>query len=90
MKNNADAEQEHPCAKPHSVGADVLQDEPLGLIEAEKCHHKLVVSSDMLCCVNESTSNVLTQMSGTEATIEMTSGQEHCTDWGFSGPKFLP
>ena len=55
------AEQERPCATPRSVGADILQDEPLGLIDA-KCRHKLVVSSDMLCCFSESTSNVLTQM----------------------------
>ena len=33
---NNNAEQEHPCAKPRRAGADILQDEPLGLIEA-KC-----------------------------------------------------
>ena len=73
------AEQEHPCAIPRIVGADILQDEPLGLTEAKMCPHKLVVSSDMPCCVSESTLNVLTELSGTEAIMDLLFGQEHCT-----------
>ena len=73
------AEQEHPCAIPRIVGADILQDEPLGITEAKMCPHKFVVSSDMPCCVSESTLNVLTQMSGTEAIMDLLFGQEHCT-----------
>ena len=50
-----------------------------GSLKQKMCCHKLVVSSDMPCCVSESTLNVLTEMSGTEAIMDLLFGQEHCT-----------